>query len=106
MSYFIYYTFQNDYFFPYPKKKWEISPEVFLRRSGTKKTSERSLTLARGRSGERSLAFFVPDLRRIIREGEISRGFLGKGKKSIDLESVVYLVASKKIWNTILANFF
>ncbi len=36
-----------------------------------------------------SLVFFVPDLRRIIREGEISRGFLGNGKKSIDLESVV-----------------
>jgi hypothetical protein len=49
-----------------------------------------SLTLAWGRSGERfSLVFFVPDLRRSIREGEISCFFLGKGKKSIDLESVV-----------------
>ena len=36
-----------------------------------------------------SLVFFLPDLRRIIREGEISRVFLGKGKKSIDLESVI-----------------
>jgi len=39
-----------------------------------------------------SLVFFVPDLRRNTSQGEISRVFfLGKGKKSIDLESVVIL---------------
>jgi hypothetical protein len=43
-----------------------------------------------------SLVFFVPDLRRIICEGEISRGFLGKGKKSIDLESVVGMVTEMR----------
>jgi hypothetical protein len=40
---------------------------------------------------------FVPDLRRIIRQEEISRVFLGKGKKSIDLESVVTVKKIKKI---------
>ena len=46
-----------------------------------------------------SLVFFVPDLRRIIREGEISRGVLGKGKKSIDLESVVLLYQGEIIFS-------
>jgi hypothetical protein len=45
-----------------------------------------------------SLVFFVPDQSRIIREGEISRGFLGKGKKSIDLESLVLLYQGEIIF--------
>jgi hypothetical protein len=50
---------QKNMIFPFPKKTWEISPwRIILRRSGTKKTSERSLTLAPGRSGEKSLACF------------------------------------------------
>ena len=64
-------------FFPFPKKPREISPSrIILPRSGTKKlVRDLSPDLPRARVRDLSLVFFVPDLRRIIRQGEISRFF-------------------------------
>ena len=61
-------------------------PKIPHGRKTNQKQPIACITHGQGRSGERSLTcFFLPDLRS---EGEISQGFLGKGKKSIDLESV------------------
>ncbi len=67
-------------FFPFPKKTQEISPSrIILRRSGTKKQArDLSPDLPQARVRDLSLVFFVPDLRRIIRQGEISRVFFTK----------------------------
>jgi hypothetical protein len=53
------------------KKPGRSPPHIILRRSGTKKTSERSLTRSPPSEGE-------SDLRRIIRQVEISRFFFRK----------------------------
>jgi hypothetical protein len=67
-------------FFPFPKKTREISPSrIILRRSGTKKqVRDLSPDLPRARVRDLSHVFFVSDLRRIIRQGEIFRFFFRK----------------------------
>ena len=82
-------------FFPFPKNPQEISPSHNSTQIRYKKNKREILTRSPPSQGERSLTcFFVPDLRRIIQlyvRGRSPWFFIGKGKKSIDLESVVFL---------------